>query len=319
MPIYNIDAYSASSILVNGAAGSSANFIDANTLQTIEFTGSISSLQVSDDDGKMNADNYINEVSDDQSQQTVNGVGAYADYKLHLTDASGNDYYVYVVDVGESYSGNPAYNIATSYLVPVDGSNPPPTGVQLTVCGYSQTHGFDYPVPCFGVGTKIRMEDGSFKNVEDIEIGDVVFTKSGKNKNVLWVGSSMEEEPSIKMWHNHSGTAEVFTGNHGMLGRLLDGSLCLVSAKFMTGNNYTDYAVTEVEGPTKVFHIMLEGHELVQTESGLWSESYYCGGYYTDPDAVEVYELYSGNTEMPLAHERLRKRDISELSELIFN
>ena len=111
---------------------------------------------------------------------------------------------------------------------------------------------------------------------------------------------------------------KLFTKNHGMLGYLLDGTTALIPAKFLVNQAHSNFVITESESAAHIYHIMLPAHELIQTRSGLWSESYFCGGYSTLPEAAQVYKAITGKDEMELAAPRLRKRDIAELLDLMF-
>ncbi|AMO44177.1 type I secretion protein [Ruegeria phage vB_RpoS-V10] len=181
-------------------------------------------------------------------------------------------------------------------------------------------HGYghdDCDVPCFAEGTLLRMQDGSWKAVEHIQVGDTLHTHLGSSASVLWAGSSIEKESMFMVHTTNHGAAITVTGNHGIVVRLMDGRRVLAPAKFLTESLYGEFLVTEVPGEMTVHHIMLENHNLVESYGGIISESYYCGGYKTVPAAMEAYYAATGHRTMALTLPRLRRRDAAEISEII--
>ena len=55
------------------------------------------------------------------------------------------------------------------------------------IIAFSSTHG------CFGKGTPIRLFDGSIKNVEDVEIGDILMGDDSTPRKVLELKRAREE------------------------------------------------------------------------------------------------------------------------------
>lgn len=319
---HNFAVYAAdTSVQVNGAAGSSEDFIVVGGINSITLNqGGVSQLTVSDNngDGYLHGDNCVNETSDDSNGQTVNGTDTYADYEIKVQAPDGAYYKLYVIDVGESPSSGVSANNATTFLA-IDPDNPPPEGVELTFVSFKQTPKIaydDFEVPCFARGTELQMADGTFKAVEDIEAGDVMKTSLGAESVVVWAGNSPTSEPLYKIM-NEDGLTTVVTKNHGVYVRLLDNTMGLAPAKFLTEAQYGEFLVTEEPAcDDTVYHIMLGHHDLLITRSGLMSESYYCGGYATLPEASAVYSRLTGETEMELVAPRVKRKDIAEILEL---
>lgn len=320
---HTIGVYAADGMLVNSCPGSSADFINVSNIHTLEFApGTLTTLDVEDNsgDGYLHGDNCHNEQSDDGYLQTVGGVETYVDYQLVMADASGNEYTVYVIDVGESPNTHASGNLATSYLT-FDPDCPPPEGVELTCVSWSQTPKIpyeDFSVPCFAEGTRLRMRDGSVKAVEDIQPGDEVETLSHANGTVLWVGSSMELDATYRMFVRSMGTSIEVTKNHGMLVTLTDGTQALAAAKFLTEAEYADFLTVRSEDtPTdgvRVYHVLLATHEVVITDGGIMSESYFCGGWETLPAAEEALFNATGRSEhTERAKPRLKRRDADQI------
>ena len=58
----------------------------------------------------------------------------------------------------------------------------------------------DYGGPCFGEGTALRMADGTWKAVEDIAAGDMIWTSEGKQTVIAtdsWVPTDFRDRPVI--------------------------------------------------------------------------------------------------------------------------
>lgn len=313
--------YAATDVFVNGNSGSDGAFVIADEIDTIKFVaGTISGLSVKDNsgDGYLHGDDCHNEQSDDSTLQTSEGVAAYVDYEIVLCDPNGTNYTVYVIDVGESPTAHPDDNEATSYLT-FDPNNPPPEGVELHVVSWQQTSKLaydDFEVPCFGEGTRLVMADGFSKAVEDIEPGDWIRTASGV-RPVIWVGHSTENEDVYEVRHPNWLSPVIVTKNHGIVVKTLDGRTHLAAAKFLIDCDYGDFLVHRTSGkPVRVFHVMLDAHDVLITSEGLYSESYYVGGWNTIPAAQAAYNAETGLDTMSLVHPRLKRKDVSEVLEI---
>lgn len=173
---------------------------------------------------------------------------------------------------------------------------------------------------CFAQGTLLRMANGSIKAVEDIRDGDVLDTDSGCNGYVLWAGSSVEHDSMYSIYHPRLGSPVTVTKNHGVAVGLLDGTRALAAAKFLTGAGYGDFMVTKrVGAPKRVHHIMLPTHELIITDQGLISESYFCGGWRTFTEAKKARKLALGSArDMEVILPRIRKRDMDMVLDIKF-
>lgn len=318
---HNFDVYDVNDTTVNGGQGTDADFTRAENIHTIQFTpGSVTTLTVEDNTGDrfLKGDDNVNEQSGDNSDQTVGGVDTYVDYELVFADANGNHYTVYVIDVGESPNESVQDNVAESYLT-FDPNNPPPEGVELFCVSWKQTPKLaydDFEVPCFALGTVFMQPGGIETKVEDIEPGMYIRTTTGAFE-VLWVGNSIERDATYSIYHPDWGQPVTVTKNHGVAVKMLDGSTQLAAAKFLPDGEYGDFLVARNEGSAQeVFHVMLSEHCLIPTKEGLVSESYYCGGWDTIPEAQDAYTAYSGREEMELTLPRVKRRDAAEILDL---
>lgn len=312
--------YAADGLTVNGQTGSSGDFINVANIHTITIApGSLSTLVIADNagDGYLHADNCRNERSDDHTMQTNDGIATYVDYEIVFSDPDGNHYTVYVIDVGESPTAHPADNQATSYLA-FDPDNPPPEGVELECVSWKQTPKLayeDFEVPCFAEGTRLMTYDG-IKAVEDIKVGDIMLTATG-SRPVVWIGSSMEDDALYAVRHPDMARPIVVTKNHGIAVKAHDGKTYLAAAKFLPDAGYSDFMVCKMVGATsRVYHVMLDAHDLLISDDGLYSESYFVGGWDTLPEAEDAFFAATGEREMELVHPRLRRRDAAEIIEL---
>ena len=312
--LFNV--YRATDILVNDCPATAKDFQDPGTIHTIEFgKDTMSTLNVVDDncDEWLSGDNVENEIADDKWMQTSDGKMVYVDWEIVMADADGNEYTFYAIDtVGD---GDPK----DTYLT-FDPDCPPPECVELTCVSFTQVDKIaydDFGIPCFAEGTTLKMADGSYKAVEDIAIGDRLWTASMRTGAVLWVGSSVETDTMYQMITGHRGQPVTVTKNHGIAVKLMDGTRALAAAKFLVGADYVDFMMVPVNaGPTRVYHIMLNTHELLVTGSGIYSESYFCGGAETLPEAQAVYKLVTGREEMDLIHPRVKRKDAAEILDI---
>jgi len=172
----------------------------------------------------------------------------------------------------------------------------------------------DAEVTCFAEGTRLSTPNGGTVAVEDIEIGDELMTVSGFNTKVLWIGSSVENDAMYGIHHPSWGQPVLVTKNHGIAVTLLDGTRGLAAAKFLADSVYGEFMVARYAGEAhRVYHVMLAGHELLVTNNGLHSESYFCGGWDTIPEAEDALEAAVGHREMALTMRRIKRRDADEV------
>lgn len=79
----------------------------------------------------------------------------------------------------------------------------------LSPLKFKKTKGM--PISCFAAGTPINMEDGSFKNIEDIIVGDRVLSNDGTYNEVLAIDSKKSNDIyEIEI----DGEVFTVTGNH---------------------------------------------------------------------------------------------------------
>ncbi|MGB3313312.1 MAG: Hint domain-containing protein, partial [Albidovulum sp.] len=233
---------------------------------------------------------------------TDNGDGTYTGYDQFdvsdLNDASGNPVKVWDVTVTDTNGDGTGHAILTF-----------PNGESVTLHGVSpdsvDSHGElnAMGIPCFTSGTRIATPDGEVA-VEDLRIGDRVWTRDSGAQTIRWIGSkrvaaigplapvlipkgTLGNTRDIKVSPQHrmliSGwQAELYYGETEVL----------VAAKHLI-----DGAVIRAVpgGEVEYFHILFDRHEIVLAD-GAPSESFHPGdqGMATIDDAAraEIYMLF---------------------------
>jgi hypothetical protein len=154
--------------------------------------------------------------------------------------------------------------------------------------------------PCFLRGTRIRTVDGDRK-IEDIRIGDLVVTKSGAAKPVLWVARRrycrsegarwVEYIRPVRIARDALGpnmpSADLFvTDTHAIL---FDGDL-IQALDLVNGTTIARYPAEELD-EIEYFHIRLDTHDVIYAE-GAECESLGDGDYDRFDNFVEYERLY---------------------------
>ena len=141
--------------------------------------------------------------------------------------------------------------------------------------------------PCFLRGTRIRTVDGDRK-IEDIRIGDLIMTKSGAAKPVLWVARRRYRRSEGARWVEYirpvriardalganTPSADLFiTDTHAIH---FDGDL-IQALDLVNGTTIARYPADELD-EIEYFHIRLETHDVIYAE-GAECESLGDGDY----------------------------------------
>ncbi len=204
MPIYYgySNAIFGTQSTVNGAAFD-YNFAPP-TGSTWSWTGVSTSFNVRENDG---ASNYNGDPTNEQvstqeqigqTWEQVTEIGGtfqqtVYDYTFTVTAGDGTVYRVAVIDVDLnndndlSDAGEDGY-----YLVFPDGI--PPVGQNYTVNGITDNstsipHAtLGATIVCFAKGTRISTPDGT-RNIEELQAGDLVFTRDMGPQRLIWTGS----------------------------------------------------------------------------------------------------------------------------------
>lgn len=208
----------------------------------------------------------------------------------------------YTIDVGGvTY---PVFFGAGSYLVPL-----PVNGIGQTIIPTSGTSN-SYVTEttgdvflCFASGTQIATPGGE-TSVEELRIGDMVTTASGKDVPVKWIGRQTidkyyagERAQLVKIEEgtlgNHSDL--YVTADHGMI---LDG--CVVNASALVNGDTVNW-VSYDDTPWRqtVYHVETEDHDVI-IANGALSETYLdIPGRRTFDNFAEYVELYGEEREIP--------------------
>ncbi|MGB0901720.1 Hint domain-containing protein [Halocynthiibacter sp.] len=145
--------------------------------------------------------------------------------------------------------------------------------------------------PCFVKGTKIKMADGTLKNVEDIEdieAGDWVASFDNGPREVIWSGQHLHRKTELEQFEKlrpvripEGAIGNKKTTFYSPLHQVMltseqadllfgTGSEVLVMAKSLV-----EVGVAFIDEPDDVTycHIMFDDHELIQSD-GIWTESF---------------------------------------------
>ena len=143
--------------------------------------------------------------------------------------------------------------------------------------------------PCFVKGAKIKMADGSLRNVEDISAGDWVETYDHGPREVIWSGQRRYREVELEQIEKlrpvripEGAIGNTKTVLYSPLHQVMltsdqadllfgTGSEVMVTAKNLVnaGVAFMDEACDDIT----YCHFMFDDHELVQSD-GMWTESF---------------------------------------------
>ena len=161
--------------------------------------------------------------------------------------------------------------------------------------------------PCFLRGTRIRTVDGD-KKIEDIRIGDLVVTKSGAAKPVLWVARRRYRKSEGARWVEYirpvrivrdalganTPSADLFISDTHAIH--FDGDL-IQALDLVNGTTIARYAADELD-EIEYFHIRLETHDVIYAEDAE-CESLGDGDYDRFDNFVEYERLYGAQGASP--------------------
>jgi len=82
---------------------------------------------------------------------------------------------------------------------------------------YSADHEYAKLIGCFVPGTKVLMEDGSRKKIENINIGDKVVTHKGRSRKVEFVHEYSQDGEMLEVTAVNSNLPEIMTKTHEIL------------------------------------------------------------------------------------------------------
>jgi Hint domain len=161
--------------------------------------------------------------------------------------------------------------------------------------------------PCFLRGTRIRTVDGDRK-IEDIRIGDLVVTKSGAAKPVLWVARRRYRRSEGARWVEairpvriardalgpNTPSADLFiTDTHAIH---FDGDL-IQALDLVNGTTIARYPSDELD-EIEYFHLRLDAHDVIYAEDAE-CESLGDGDYDRFDNFVEYERLYGAKGASP--------------------
>ena len=283
--------------------------------------------------------------------QTIDGI-TYADgtrveaeYRIEVTDPSGNVYEVIGFNVQNS---SPAYGTVEGLVFVGQSQAWPPIGVPLEVTlsaegpgssGQPSIPAEDLVVPCFTPGVGIETAAG-FVPVETLELGDMVRTLDHGLQPIRWIGqvrlnaAQLVKDPSLRpilvradafgLGHPHqdillSPQHRVLLGGWRM--ELVMGSDEGLAAIVHLVNDHGILRATDRDEVTYI-HLMFDRHEVVCAD-GLWAESFRPGpmtlSTLQDDVQKELLKLFpelgQGQAPaMPAARPMLKKWEVALLA-----
>lgn len=190
-------------------------------------------------------------------------------------------------------------------------ATPPPPGTVLTA-GPILSNSAALTVVCFTEGTDILCKDG-LKHVEDLAIGDHVWTVDGGFQPIRWIGSrslskyELAANPNLypiriragALGKNCPETDICVSPQHRILvsskiaQRMFDQDEVLVSAKHLLPLDGVEVVEDIVD--VKYFHFMFDDHQVVWAD-GAYAESFYSGAQglksLTEEARKEVLEIF---------------------------
>lgn len=199
----------------------------------------------------------------------------------------------------------------TLYQSSFAAATPPPPGTTLTPNPVIANTG-SLAVICFSKGTSILCE-GGLKPVEDLAVGDKVWTMDGGVQPIRWIGSRKFTKQALAAYphlypiriragalgENSPETDLCVSPQHRMLvsskiaQRMFGQAEILVAAKHLLSIKGVEVAddVTEVE----YYHFMFDDHQIVWAD-GAYAESLYAGAEglksLTDEGRKEILEIF---------------------------
>ena len=252
--------------------------------------GTSSTFTVVDDAGDTGiSGDTIQEVSDDTTQQTINGERVFYESTFTLTDGT-NNYVLHLIEVSttaDDYSGG-----ANSWFFFDDPA--PPEGIPLTLVGISNNNPNELNYVCFVDGTTIETTVGAVK-VEDLSVGDEVIQADGRPVKVRWIGSHQvhlsDGLANQKLWpvkiaKNALGSGipncDLFVSQqHRILvkskivKRMFDEDEVLVPAKLLA-QSLPGCSIVRLARSFSYLHFACDEHEIVRA-NGAHAESLYLG------------------------------------------
>lgn len=132
-------------------------------------------------------------------------------------------------------------------------------------------------VPCFVSGTRIRTTRGEVP-VEDLQVGDLAVTSSGKARPIVWIGHRRIERPAPAVWPvrimagafgNNIPIRDLFLSPGHAVCVDMAGEVFVPVGQLVNGSTIDWVEVAEVA----YWHVELESHDVLLAE-GMPCESY---------------------------------------------
>lgn len=306
MPSFTVYTLGASQISISGGAVLSG-FSQGDGSHLMGETITLNSnaweqVSVFDDDANFN---------DSENGQTLDGATTYdtltgltgserveAEYTLTVQDPDGNTYTIIGFNINEP--GVTSFATVEGLAFIGDVGEFPPQGVPLTVIATSEGPGggttpysaYATP-PCFTPGTRIETPSGK-RLIEDIEVGDYVYTLDSGARPVLWTGRThlsardLRDQPRLRpilIQKGAFGGQEpvrdmLVSPQHRVLLRdpmvqMMFGCEEVLVPAIHLVNGHSVVQVDSDEG-VDYLHIAFDGHEIVMSD-GLPTESFFPG------------------------------------------
>ncbi len=273
--------------------GDLITFNDLSSVQSSSLTG-VGNTRLEETDGTASNQTIIDSPLFGQPAGTQINTG----YALELTDGT-NTYTVYAISFGPNNDDmSPAGAHDVTNIFTFEGTAPP-EGVQLSVVRGIHIASVEYAdIVCFTTGTSIQTDHGP-KKIEDLRIGDLVWTSSVDVKElapIRWIGrrtvsqAEVQQNPKLRPVRIVAGALGngfperdlAVSRQHRILlrskivKRITGTSEALIPAIQLTKLPGI-FIETEVEN-LEYFHILFDDHKIIIAE-GLETESLFPGRF----------------------------------------
>ncbi len=211
---------------------------------------------------------HLNDITTSKANDdNFSGIDSSKSIYINISGGSGAYCYAYSIIEGSGVSASFDTNTGSSYtsvkqnkLTVTKNSNNVNGKIKVTVTDYytkeNKSITLDFSTNCFATGTRILMADGSYKNIENVKVGDIVMSWN-------FVTGQLEAMPVALYWYHGAnvcdvlnlafsdGTALRIIGTHGLFDYDLNQYV------YLTAENYTDYiehtfVIYDVDGYSRI-------------------------------------------------------------------
>lgn len=195
---------------------------------------------------------HLNDITTSKANDdNFSGIDSSKSIYINISGGSGAYCYAYSIIQGygvsasfDTATGSSYTNVKQNKLTVTKNRNNVNGKIKVTVTDYytkeSKSITLDFSTNCFAAGTRILMADGSYKNIENVKVGDIVMSWN-------FVTGQLEAMPVALYWYHGAnvcdvlnlafsdGTALRIIGTHGLFDYDLNQYV------YLTAENHTEY------------------------------------------------------------------------------